>query len=203
MIYKKRGKVLVRINRDMPKIRKFFEERDVKKILDLGCGSGRHLVYLAKHDFLVYGIDSSNEGIRIAKGWLKRKNLKANLRVGNIFKRLPYKDDFFDALISTSVLQHAKIRDIKFAIKEIERILRPEGLIYITLPRKKFKKEEIKFKIVEPRTYLLLEGDKKGVPHYFFNKKLIKKEYKNFKFYDVWIDDWGYYAILGELKNLK
>jgi 2-polyprenyl-3-methyl-5-hydroxy-6-metoxy-1,4-benzoquinol methylase len=52
----------------------------------LGCGSGRHVVYLAKNGFEVYGIDIAKSGIKIAKEWLKDEKLKANLKA-EIFTR--------------------------------------------------------------------------------------------------------------------
>lgn len=199
-IFKKPDKIYSEVQKELPKIVKLFKKRNVKKVLDLGCGWGRNLIFLAKHGFKTYGIDFSKEGIKIAKKWLRKKNLRANLKIGSIFKKLPYKDNFFDAIISISALQHSRIKNIRYAIKEIERILKPNGLIFINFPRRKFQRSEIKYKIIEPRTYILLEGDKKGVVHYFFNKKILREEFKNFKICDIWIDSWGYNALLAEKK---
>lgn len=99
-IFKKHGKVFFEHYDEMPKIVKIFKKHNVEKILDLGCGSGRHTVYLAKKGFKVYGFDISTEGIKLTKNWLKENNLKANLKIGSIYKKLPYKDNFFDAVIS-------------------------------------------------------------------------------------------------------
>ena len=46
----------------------------------MGCGTGRHTLYLAKQGFQVYGVDIAEEGIKIAKQWLKENNLKAERR---------------------------------------------------------------------------------------------------------------------------
>jgi len=78
-IFKQKGKVFIRVEKDIPKIAQLFKRRSIKKVLDLGCGSGRHLVYLAKHDFEVYGIDIAPAGIKIAKDWLKKEKLRAKL----------------------------------------------------------------------------------------------------------------------------
>jgi len=45
----------------------------VKRALDLGCDCGRHLVYLAKHNFDVYEIDIVEKRIQTARNWLRRK----------------------------------------------------------------------------------------------------------------------------------
>ena len=215
-IFKKYGKVFLKPQEDIPKISKSFKKHDVKRILDLGCGSGRHLVYLAKHNFNVYGIDIAKSGIKIAKDWLKEEGVKVNLKIGDIYKRLPYPDNFFDAIISTQTLHHARIEKIRRLIKEMERILKPNGLIFVTVRRalrvkgwrknkivihrwKGWKKKKVKYKVIGPRIYVAVEGDEKGI-HFSFTKKLIKKEFKNFKIPDIWIRK-GHYCFLGELKK--
>lgn len=213
-IFKWHGKVFTKPQEDIPKIVKLFEKRGVKRVLDLGCGSGRHTVYLAKKGFEVYGIDIAPEGIKIAKKWLKKEKLKASLRTGNIYKKLPYKDNFFDAIISTQTIHHERIESIKKAIKEIERILKPKGLIFISVRKRKLRKiwpkgtiiekyglQRSRYKIIGPRTYVPIERGEKGLTHYLFNKSIIIKEFKNFNV-DLWVDpDRRHYCFLGELKK--
>jgi SAM-dependent methyltransferase len=216
-IFKEKGKVFTKVQEDIPKIEKIFKKHKVKRILDLGCGSGRHLVYLAKQDFDVYGIDFSKEGIKIAKNWLRKEKLKAKLKIGDIYRKLPYKDNFFDAIISTQTLHHNKIEKIRKAIREIERVLRPGGLIFITMRRalrvkgwkknkivihkwKGWKKKKVKYKVIGPRTYVPVEEISKGEIHFSFTKKFIKKEFKNFEIPKIWLKK-GHYCFLGELKR--
>ncbi len=201
-IFKQYGKFFTKPQEDIPKIVKLFKKKGVKRVLDLGCGSGRHTVYLAKQGFEVYGFDIAPKGIKLAKDWLKKNNLKANLKIGSIYKKLPYKNNFFDAVISVQTIHHAKIKTIRKVIKEIERALKPKGFIFITvaasIPR---KVKRWKHKIIEPRTIIPVEGREKGLIHYFFNKELLRKEFRNFKIYDIWVDSGDHYCFLGELKN--
>ncbi|HOK35332.1 MAG TPA: class I SAM-dependent methyltransferase [Candidatus Pacearchaeota archaeon] len=216
-IFQKEGKVFLRPQPDLPKIVNFFIQKGVRKILDLGCGTGRHLVYLAKKGFDVYGIDNSENGIKIAKNWLKKENLKAHFKISDIYKTLPYKNDFFDAVISTQALHHNKIENIRKLIKEIERILKPKGLIFVTLREelsiRNWQKNKIvlhkykngnqtkttKYKIIGYRMYTPIEGGEKGLIHFCFNRELIKKEFKNFKILNIWRRE-GQYCFIGELK---
>ena len=46
---------------------KLLKERGLRRVLDLGCGAGRHLVYLAKEGFEVYGTDISETGLEYAR----------------------------------------------------------------------------------------------------------------------------------------
>jgi len=197
-IFKEYGKYFKKYHKALPYVVKSFKKHRIKRILALGCGSGRNVVYFAKKDFLVYGIDTSREGIKIAKKWLKEESLRANLRVGSIFKKLPYKTNFFDAALCISALQHSRREEIKKAIKEIKRVLRPKGLFFLTVPR---KKPDFKTKKIEPRTYLILGGEEKGAIHYIYTKRLLKKDFQSLNIYKIWVDYWGYWALLGRLKN--
>lgn len=213
-IFKKYGKVFTETHEDLPKIAKIFKERNAKKILDLGSGTGRHVIYLAKQGFDVYGFDIAEEGIKITKEWLEKENLQANLKVGSIYDKLPYPDKFFDAIISTSAIHHAKIEDIREAIRELERVLKLQGLIFFVIRKRKFRnwtkhkiiekygKQKTNYKVVADRTYVPIEGGEKGLVHYLFNKQLLKKELKNFKILNIWIDlDKRHYCLLGKLKK--
>ena len=213
-IFQQYGKVFTKPQEDLPRIVKLFKKKSVRKILDLGCGTGRHIIYFAKNNFDVYGIDIAEEGIKITKEWLKKEKLQANLKIGSIYEKLPYKDNFFDAVISTSTIHHARIKKIQKTIQEIERVLKPKGLIFITVRKRKFRrfypkltiiekygKQKARYKVIAPRTYVPIEGGEKGLIHNLFNKKLIRKEFKDFKIYDIWVDSIGrHYCFLGELK---
>lgn len=173
---------------------------------------------MAKLRFEVYGIDISPKGIEITKEWLKREKLKAKLEIGDIYKKLPYENNFFDAIISTRTLHHNKLEKIRKLIKEIKRILKPKGLIFITV-RKAFgvkgwrkgkivihkykinrKIKRTRYKVIGPRICTPIEGGEKGLIHFCFNKKLIKKEFRNFKIPKIWTTG-GEYCFLGELKS--
>lgn len=216
-MFRERGKIFKKHQEDIPKVIKLLKKKGAEKVLDLGCGSGRHSVYLVKHGFDVYGIDITKFGIEIAKDWLKKERLKANLKIGDIYQKLPYPDNFFDAIISTQTLHHARIERIRKLIGEMERILKPAGLIFITFRRalrvrgwkknkivihkwKGWKKKKVKYKVIGYRTYVPTEGDTKDEIHFNFTKKLIKKEFKNFEIPKIWIKK-GHYCFLGELKE--
>lgn len=214
-IFEEKGRVFLEPKNEIIKIAKIFKKSGVKKVLDLGCGSGRHVVYLAKNGFDVYGFDIAEEGIKLAKEWLKDEHLKASFKIGSIYEKLPYKDDFFDAIISTHAIHHGKIEDVRKAIAEVKRVLKPGGLIFINLRKRRIRKFDLKNRIIEkyghqkvsykmiaPRTYAPIEGGEKGLPHYLFDKKGIRKEFRAFKIHKIWTSDSGrHYCLLGEVKK--
>lgn len=213
--FKERGKIFLSIQEDVPKIVRELKKNKVKRILDHGSGSGRHIVYLAKRGFDMYGFDISESGIKISKDWLKKEKLDAKFKIGSIYKKLPYQDNFFDAIISTNTIHHEKIENIRKMILEIKRILKPGGLIFITVRKRKLRKSYPKFtiirkygkqktnyKIIAPRTYMPTDSAEKGLLHYLFNKRLIRKEFNNFKINNIWVDsNRMHYCFLGKLKK--
>jgi SAM-dependent methyltransferase len=209
-IYREKGKFYVKPHWDLPKLVKWFKRRRVKKVLDLGCGSGRHVVYLAKQGFDVWGFDVSPEGIRVAEAWLAKEHLRAHLTVGDMTKRFPYKNNFFDAIISIQAMHHTTTGKVKGIIREIERVLREKGMIFITVPKRILRKKGDyfvpipkavfignKFKRLEERVYIKLEGLDRGLLHFYFNKKLIKKFFTNFDITDMHMDKLSHYCFVG------
>ena len=104
----------------------FFEN---KNIIDVGCGGGRYSNALrllkAKK---VTGVDYSDTGISTAKKNYKFKNI--SFKKQNVLK-LNFKRDTFDIVFSNGVLHHTS--DFKKGIKELHRICKPGGYIYLYL----------------------------------------------------------------------
>ena len=104
----------------------------VRRALDLGCGLGRHVIVLAAEGFETYAIDSSESAIEHCRTWLKTEELRANVQYGDM-KVLPYPDGFFDFVLSWNVIYHTTRRGMIEILAEIERVLRVDGLLYLTL----------------------------------------------------------------------
>ncbi|TSC94018.1 MAG: methyltransferase [Parcubacteria group bacterium Licking1014_1] len=223
-IFKKEGKVYFKPQEDMSAMVKLFKKRGIKKVLDLGCGSGRHVVYFAKNGFETYGIDIAPVGLKMTKDWLKQEKFKANLKLCPIFKKLPYKSNFFGAIIAVQVVSHEKIENIRKLIKEMDRILKPNGLIFVAFNQRSKVKDwrvgsiqkerfigddgvsmfEERRKIIGPRTHVPIEGTEKGLIHYAFDKTAIRKEFQNFKIHRISLDSKKCrYILLTESKKIK
>ena len=197
-IFKEKGKVFTKPHRDMNGIADLLKERNGKRILDLGCGTGRHLIFFANNGFEVHGLDAAPDGIEIAKKWLAENNLNYILSIHRMEERFPYDDSFFDAVISIQAMHHNKIKKIKFTIREIKRVLKPNGLIFITVPIAKFSKNKPSgLQKIEKGTYLPLSGPEKGLPHHFFTEREIYKVFKGFNIEKVYLDRSKHRAILG------
>lgn len=116
---------------------KSAEKRIQSTILEVGCGTGANVWFLCKEGFNVFGIDSSETGIKLAKDkvsqmGLARDDTVLDLRVGN-FVKLPWEDGSVDAVIDIFAIYANPPSVIQQVIKEIYRVLRPGGLFYSKL----------------------------------------------------------------------
>ncbi len=142
-----------------------LKARGARRVLDLGCGAGRHVIFLAHEGFQVCGLDLAETGLAHAQAWLLREGLTAELRRGDI-ARIPYPDGFFDAVISLYVIYHQRLTGIKQVVAEIDRVLKPGGLALVSLMSRRGYRygrgEEI-----EPHTFITDVGDDSGIPHHY------------------------------------
>ncbi len=192
-IYKRRGKVFKEPHQDMPRIVQLLKDKEASLVLDLGCGTGRHVVYLAQEGFSVFGLDNSPEGIKMAHQWLKNEALSADLRIQDMTERLPYMDCFFDAVISIQVIHHARIITIKGIVREIARVLKQGGFVFVTVPKEKHQDESRRK--IEPRTFVPLDGHEKGLLHHYFTPAELKEVFADFEVTDIHLDTTSHYCL--------
>jgi SAM-dependent methyltransferase len=145
---------------------KFEVKRRVERVLDLGCGNGRHAIYFAKQGLQASGIDVSARAIEWAQDWSKSEGLEVDFRVGDIAE-LPYEDNYFDVVVSHGVLDHVKKETARRAAEEVHRVLNPNGLFYCDL-RSVEDYEYGDGDEVAPNTFIVSEGFEKGLVQHFF-----------------------------------
>jgi len=132
--YRSRGRYYLLPHQNINKVVSKFQTYKIKKVLDLGCGSGRHTIFLSKTDFSLTGIDFSKKAISLAKKWAKKEKVKPKFIIANIHKKLKLKNNSFDAIIAIDSLHYESSEDLKTTLKECKRVLKNDGLIFITLP---------------------------------------------------------------------
>jgi SAM-dependent methyltransferase len=114
-----------------------FKENNVKKILDLGSGSGRNLIALSEEGFEVKGIDSSPAAVELAKHWLKEKKLEGEVFIADLHEEIKcFNDNSFDAIIAINSLHYQSSNQFIDTIKEIHRILKTKGIFFLVVPSK-------------------------------------------------------------------
>lgn len=104
-----------------------------EKILDVGCSMGALMVYCGLLGAEVYGIDISPESIDKANQYLNKYGLKGKAVVGDA-RRMDFPDNYFDKVISSDFLEHLNLEDNIQVLKEIKRVLKPDGIAVIKTP---------------------------------------------------------------------
>ena len=109
-----------------------LQARGVRRALDLGCGVGRHALFLAEAGFAVEAIDGSPVGIGVARETAAARGLTLNLREGAA-DALPFADGTLDFVLSWNVIYHGNQGDVGRRLAEIWRVLKPGGLYQGTM----------------------------------------------------------------------
>jgi len=196
---------LLKPHQDIPRLGEFFRSHNIESILDLGCGTGSNLLALAEFGFGLTGVDQSEEGVTIVGRRIKES--RRGIKVSQArFQELPFENNQFDAVVSIQTLSHGYEADVRSGITEIERVLKPRGFIFITVPGR-IANGQVRYCLVrtarkvDDRVYIPTKGQEIGVPHFIYNRKVLREHFSTFKQINMWQDDKDYYCFLGR-KNV-
>lgn len=105
-----------------------------KRVIEIGCGQGATLNYLARYGAKIYGLDMSAQSIRRARSGLSELGyLPCTALVQADAEQLPFPDATFDMALSIGVLHHTV--DTAAGVREIYRLLKTRGVAVVMLYR--------------------------------------------------------------------
>jgi SAM-dependent methyltransferase len=111
---------------ERPALRAMLPPVAGRRVLDAGCGTGRASVWLAEQGAEVVGVDISPEMLRVA-----REDVPAgSFHVGDLADPLPFEDGSFDVVVSSLVMHY--LRDWVPTLRELRRVLRPDGVVVMS-----------------------------------------------------------------------
>ncbi|EKD26736.1 MAG: type 11 methyltransferase [uncultured bacterium] len=110
-------------------LRQFCKNENKIKMLDVGCGLG-YLTSVLGKDYFSAGVDFDLHSLQINKN-----NGLQNMTQSDVIN-LPFKNNTFDVIICSEVLEHLKDGDDLNLLKELSRVLSEKGIILITVPSK-------------------------------------------------------------------
>lgn len=114
------------IRADMSAIYALFEPRlKGKRILDVGFGSGRDMVYFQSKGYEVYGIDTESSFVRHA--------LKTGLNVTQADVRTYETNQKFDGIWACASLLHLSKKDMVQAMERLKGMLETSGVLFVSL----------------------------------------------------------------------
>jgi 2-polyprenyl-3-methyl-5-hydroxy-6-metoxy-1,4-benzoquinol methylase len=102
--------------------------------LDAGCGSGVFSAYLARRGWRVKAVDASEKMLVSAGGRLRSVSDRVSLHWGRI-DDLPFPDQSFELILCFSAVEY--VRDDEAVFSELARVLRPSGLLFLTVPNRR------------------------------------------------------------------
>ncbi len=104
------------------------------RVADIACGNARHLIPCALHCKKVVGVDISRRLLTITQQKLRKKSLKNIELLHANSTNLPLKENTFDAVLYIAALHNIPRRDNRvFSLKEIHRVLKPDGVALISV----------------------------------------------------------------------
>lgn len=156
-----------------------FKDKGLCRILDLGCGTGRHTTALVDSGFEVYGCDASGEALSIVS------NLIAEAKFCRCeMTSLAYSADFFDGIICNHVIQHGLFADSQAACQEMLRVLRPGGHLFLTVVSTQHPKY-FTGREIEPNTKIDTDAVDGHIPHHFFSKDELRELFEGCDIYSL------------------
>ncbi|HEY3283535.1 MAG TPA: class I SAM-dependent methyltransferase [Armatimonadota bacterium] len=96
------------------------------RVLELGCGHGALSVILSQRGAQVTGVDLGPDLLEAASLLAKGQGSSAVFERADI-RTLPYPDGTYDLVVGRAILHHVSVPDVRQALKECHRVLKPGG----------------------------------------------------------------------------
>ncbi len=134
-------------------------------MLDVGCGSGKMLMPMARAGFDVAGVDICRGPLLSMAGY---RTVQGDAR------NLPFKDNVFNGAVCYDVLQHLLEGERNAAVREVERVLVPGGLLFLQV----FGQRDMRYggTLVEPDTF----RRHSGIVYHYFSEDEVKSMLSGF-----------------------
>jgi tellurite methyltransferase len=159
----------------------FLRQRGVQTALDIGCGIGRHALFLAGNGIDVTGIDLSPSGLETARDAATAAGLSIDYRAGD-FTDLPIPDSSVDLALAWNVIYHGDTDVVKQAIGEIRRVLKPGGLFLGTMISKRHNRYGDGTEIRQ-NTFIVDDDDEKAHAHFYCSDRELIELLEDFQLF--------------------
>ena len=111
-----------------------------ERVLDMGCGAGRHAFELYRRGADVVALDQNTSDLAEVAVMFEAMAAEGQVPTGSSAATvegdalaLPFDDGEFDRIIAAEILEH--IPDDRTAMEELFRVLKPGGVLAVTVPR--------------------------------------------------------------------
>jgi tellurite methyltransferase len=164
-----------------------IDHAKINKVLDLGCGIGRHSIQLAKAGFSVTALDVSSECLAVLRQKAQEEGSKIKIvegaAVANLFPR-----NYYDMVIAFDVIYQGTRQDLETAIRTVNYWLKPGGLFFFTAVTRRDGKFNNGDKVA-PNTFKSMNSVVPGETHYFSDENDILDLTRGFTLKEKKIDE--------------
>ena len=163
------------------------------RVLDLGCGLGRHSLLFARNGFEVTAIDASAKAIAFLTEESERQGLDIRCDVGDMHD-LPYDGDSFDCVFAYLCISHTDTSRVGRIFEGIRRVLKEGGAVFMTLCSKDtWSFTSSGYPRIDDNSLVKTEGAEAGLPHFYVDREDIEQLMEGFELVNVrHIDDCYY-----------
>lgn len=148
--------------------------RRVRTVCDAGCGCGIYTLKLLSNGFTVSGFDVASGAVDIANKLLEKASMTAEMKTASVLST-GYADHQFDAVVSRDVLDHLSKRDCACALQELYRIVRPGGVVLLTLDHLDDEYAQEPHIVNEDGDFVFTEGKWKGMVFHPYTAQEIRQ----------------------------
>ncbi len=165
--------------------RNFYRAPDRKavKLLEIGCGPGANVWFMAREGFDVYGMDGAPTAIAKAARRMEAEGVRANLKVGDAAQlQSLYGPAMFDGIVDLACLWCHRMEDVRAIVREMFAVLKPGGLIFSMLVARGSYGDGLGREL-EPGTFVdIAEGPLQGCgTNHFFSPEELKEVFNSFQ----------------------
>jgi len=157
----------------------------VRKVLDAGCGVGRHLLPLRTAGFRVWGVDCDAQVLQILQDRLRKAAVAADspyLAQADL-NRLPFMSGAFDLVVSIKVINHGYAATFREYCRELDRVVKIGGHLFINAsPREVIERIRLpQTQELEPGTLVDIATPDGGVIHHFPTPEELREQFPGYK----------------------
>lgn len=188
-----------------------WSSQGFRRVLDVGCGKGRHTLLFAKNGFDTFGVDISESAVESTLKLLSENGVNCSVKQADM-RNIPFEDGMFDAVFSYLTISHTDTRGVEKTLNEICRVLKPNGEVFFNINSSESELyKSKKYPMIDENTIIKTKtGPEEGEPHFYATEEILYKFLEPFEI--IWMNhtnniyhngkrNWGWdYYVLAKKK---
>ena len=164
------------------KLREFYKNKNIKTVLDFGCGDGNYSFLMQKDGLELLGIDISNRAVKKALSYKKIQEIdNIDFKIKDTILD-EIKSNSFDLVVLLNSFHCLKKQERSDLLSKIKRVLKQNQYLFLSvlsLEDESYPRDQ--YKQIEDNTF----DDGSGRVFHFFSYEEILKELKDFKILNI------------------